>query len=554
MPLVELARVRYFYEDATKYALDDIDFQLEPGEFVLLAGASGSGKSTFCRLLNGLIPHFHGGALGGIVRVDGLDTREHPVHELFGRVGLVFQNPDAQLFNSTVARELAFGLESQGLPRDEILARVEWAIRATHIEHLRDRAPHSLSGGEQQIVAIASILALRPSVLVLDEPFANLDPETIARVRGLLREIHAAGTAIIVAEHRLHASLQDATRLVVLDHGRVVRDGPPREVLRDDVSAYHLNTPFVVRLAHASGWRELPLSVDEAVSIARAQKQITLPAARNGAHLAPLDAPLVLGVRDVAFIRDGREILRDIRLDLARGECVALVGRNGSGKTTLLKHLNGLYRPSRGEVLVKDLNTQHTPVSTLAGIVSLVLQNPNDQLFKPNVREEIEVGPRALGRLDPAWIDQLIDRFALRPLLDRSPFTLSEGEKKRVAFAAALAARPEILALDEPTTGQDLAFRTALARLLQELQDQGVAIILATHDLEYAEQVATRWVVLADGQVVAAGSPDEVMGNPQAMDRAALRPTARFRFEREVESGHKPLHASSYSETKGGPA
>lgn len=533
MALIELEHVCYRYADADAHALDDINLTIDAGEFVLLAGASGSGKSSLCRLLNGLIPHFHGGALDGNIRVDGLDTRTHPVAELFARVGFVFQNPDAQLFNSTVEHEIAFGLESLGLPRDEIRARVNWALDTVHLTRFAEqgRAPYSLSGGEQQIVALAAILALRPRVLVLDEPYANLDPEAVARLRAILRDVHAQGTTLIVTEHRLHAALQDATRLIVLERGHVVRDGAPRQVLREDVSKWQLNTPYIVHLARESGWREVPLSVDEALAMARAFDNVVLPARRNGSHHALTNAPRVVEMRAVTFQRDGRAILRHLSLDIARGECIALVGKNGSGKTTLLKLLNGLNLPSRGMVAVLNRDTRRVRVSDLAQHVGFVFQNPNDQLFGPNVREEIEVAPRVLKRFDRAWLDKLYDWFNLHPLLDRSPFTLSEGEKKRVTFAAALAAHPEIVVLDEPTTGQDFAFRAALVQLLRELQDEGMTVLFATHDLEFAEHVAPRWIVLADGAVIADAAPDEVMQNVDMLARASLRPTARFRFQ-----------------------
>jgi energy-coupling factor transport system ATP-binding protein len=222
-----------------------------------------------------------------------------------------------------------------------------------------------------------------------------------------------------------------------------------------------------------------------------------------------------------------------------RGECVALVGKNGSGKTTLLKHLNALYRPVCGSVIVLDKDTRRTRVSEFARHVGIVFQNPNDQLFKPNVREEIEVAPRALNRFDRTWIDKLCGWFELNQFLDRSPFMLSEGEKKRVSFAAALASHPEIVALDEPTTGQDSAFRAALARLMRDLQNEGITIVLATHDLEFAEQVATRWIVLADGEIVADAQPDKVMRDASILSRAALRPTARWQLEHAFEDEHR---------------
>lgn len=539
MALIELEHVCYRYEDSAVPALDGLDLKIEAGEFVLLAGASGSGKSTLCRLLNGLIPHFHGGHLEGQVRVDGLATREHPVHKLFARVGLVFQNPEAQLFNSTVARELAFGLESLGLPRGEIRSRVDWALRVACLEALRERASHSLSGGEQQAVAVAAILALRPRVLVLDEPFANLDPQAVDHICAILREAHAQGATVLVAEHRLHAVLQDATRLIVLNGGRVVRDGPPREILRENLSPMRLNVPFAVRFGRESGWDGVPLSVEEAVAMARLRPDVAgaMPHERWDAEpaAAPESAPAV-EVSDVWFSRERSDILRGVRFAIARGECVALVGKNGSGKTTLLKHLNALNRPARGAVLILGRDIRNACVSDLARQVGLVFQNPNAALFKSSVREEIEVAPRALNHFDGPWIERLYSQFGLQPLLDRSPFILSEGEKKRVAIAAALAAQPQIVALDEPTAGQDDHFRAALARLLRELQSEGVALLLATHDLEFAEEVAPRWIVLADGEVVADGAPETVMQNAEAMARAALRPTGRFRL-RDAFSG-----------------
>lgn len=536
MPIVELQSVSYRYLDAPKRALDDVTLTIAEGEYVLLAGASGSGKSSLCRLLNGLIPHFYEGWLEGHVHVDGLDTRKHPVRELFSHVGLVFQNPAAQLFNSTVARDVAFGLESLGLDKATIHARTKSALASTGITHLASRAPHTLSGGEQQRVATAAILALEPRILVLDEPFSSLDPEGLSSLRKLLMQIRAHGTTVIVAEHRLGASLADATRLVILDHGTMVRDGEPRQVLRGDVTQFNLNMPFVVRLAHESGWKEIPLSVDEAVALARAHDHVHVPNGQPKPYRQLQDSAPVVEMRSAYFDLQGDKVLRGVDLTVRRGECLALVGKNGSGKTSLLKHINGIYRPTRGTVTVLGRDTRRTPVSEVAQQVGSVFQNPNSQLFKPNVREEIEVGPKALKRFDREWMDHLIAWFGLIPFLDRSPFALSEGEKKRVTFASALATRPDIVLLDEPTTGQDLAFRTALERLLKELEQEGITVILATHDLEFAEQVSSRWLVLADGEIIADANPDQVMGNEAVLTRAALRPTARFKLEEELAS------------------
>ena len=272
-PTIEVRDLCYRYTTAGPgWALQDLNLQIEAGEYVLICGASGSGKSTLCRTFDGLIPHFHGGVMEGRVNVAGLDTRLHPVSELFAHVGLIAQNAEAQLFNSTVERELAFGLESLGLAREEIRRRVEESGEVVGITHLMNRNPHHLSGGEQQLVTIAAALALRPQIIVLDEPYASLDPVNVQRVRAVLREIHRRGTTIVLTEHRLQNAVADAQRMVVLHRGRIVLDGSPRSVLAEDVTPFGLNPPQVVRVAQTLGLPQTPLSV-EAVSYTH----LTLP-------------------------------------------------------------------------------------------------------------------------------------------------------------------------------------------------------------------------------------------------------------------------------------
>ena len=512
-----------------RWGLDGLNLDIEPGEYLLLCGASGSGKSTLCRTFNGLIPHFYSGTMTGRVWVGGLDTQTHPVSELFAHVGMVFQNPEAQLFNSSVERELTFGLESLGLQRAEIIRRVEQIAETVGLVPLLERDPHQLSGGEKQLVAIAAALALRPQAIVLDEPYANLDPANVARVRATLREINRQGTAIVLAEHRLQNAIADVDRMAVLDQGRVVLDGPPRTLLREEITEYGLHPPPVVRVARELGLSEIPLSVEE---LSAAVDDLVLPSDLRPSHPAgelPGSKP-VMEVDGIAFSFDGATALDDVSLTLAEGECLAVVGANGSGKTTLIKHFNGLYRPARGRVVVLGQDTRQARVSQLARHVGLAFQNANNQFFQFQVRDEIEVGARALGCYDETWIRELVALFHLEQLLGRSPYKLSEGEKKRVAFAAALAARPEILVLDEPTTGQDWAFRQSLGELLITLRERGQTVVLVTHDLEFAEQHACRWLLLAEGRVLADGDSWKIMGDEVAMRRAGLEPTQTFQL------------------------
>jgi energy-coupling factor transporter ATP-binding protein EcfA2 len=538
-PLVRVRDVHYRYgSSAPGWVLDGINLKVQHGEYLLLSGASGSGKSTLCRLFNGLIPHFYGGEITGDVVVAGLNTGTHPVAELFAHVSMVFQSPGSQLFNATVARELAFGLESLGLPRAEIARRVDEVAETAGLAHLLARNPQEISGGEQQLVSIGAALALRPELIVLDEPYASLDPANVRRVRDALRKIHRQGTAIVVAEHRLEHVVPDAQRMVVLHAGHIVHDGPLRSVLAQNLAPFGLNPPAVVRMARAAGLSDVPLTVEDLVAsagrgdLSGISHQLRSPEPRPATGERP-----VLQADGLTFSFDGTPILRGVSLTLRPGECLALVGANGSGKTTLIKHFNGLRRPDEGHLLVLGCDTRRVRTSELARHVGLAFQDADGQFFKFQVRDEIEVGPRALGRYDPEWLDELVALFRLEPLLDRSPYRLSAGEKKRVAFASALATRPEILVLDEPTTGQDWGFRQALGRLLGDLSAQDQTVVMVTHDLEFAEEHACRWTLLAEGRVLADGPAQVVMGDALAMERADLEPTQAFQIRQALAGG-----------------
>jgi len=532
MPLsiVKTDSVRYTYQKGgNQWILDDISLTIHHGEYLLLCGASGSGKSTLCRTFNGLIPHFYGGRLNGEVRVAGLITTRHSVGDLFEQVGIVFQNPEAQLFNSSVKREIVFGLESLGLPRSEIESRLVKISEMTNISHLLHRNPHEVSGGEQQLVSIAAILALDPKLIVLDEPYANLDPVNVRRIRDLLKTIHRRGVGIVISEHRLRYTVPDVQRMVVLHQGRVVLDAPPEDALTRNVESYGLELPLSVLVGRQLNLQPLPLNVAALHAIVSSNRQ--LPELRP----VPLEPPhreaeIVLQAEDVSFALNGNSILSNISFALKQGECLAVVGANGAGKTTLLKVLNGLYRPSLGRVLVKAQDTARRRVSQLASHMGIAFQNPDSQFFKLSVRDEIKVGARILGCYDKKWFDELTQLFRLEPLLNRSPYRLSGGEKKRVAFAAALAAKPAILALDEPTAGQDGYFRRALGDFMAELRSRGQAVFLITHDLEFAEQHAHRWLLMSKGRVVAEGPPRHVMADKDAMALAGLEPTDSFKL------------------------
>jgi energy-coupling factor transport system ATP-binding protein len=537
LSILRIEGVSYRYPHVDSWTLRNLNLTVSQRQGILLAGASGSGKSTFCRACIGLIPHFHGGELVGQVRVDGLDTRQHPVYQLFGHAGLVFQNPDAQLFNQTVEAELAYGLESLGLAPSEIEKRLARASELVGLGPFLSRPPHTLSGGEKQKVALGAIIALGPRLLLLDEPFTHLDPEGAEALRNILQTIRAEGISLVLVEHRLHDVIADFDRFVVLLGGQVAMDDSPRQVLGHDVSGFGLTLPPLVRLFRDREWEGVPLTAGEAFEWLEGRKLIETIRMDLSLTPSPVERPgrfgneaPVVTMDKVWFAYRGSPALRGVSLTMNPGECIAIVGRNGAGKTTLVKHLNGLLKPDQGRVRVLGRDTLETPVAELARHVGFAWQNPNDQLFQPNVREEVLTGPKALRVYDPVWSGRLFERFQLGPLLARSPFQLSEGQKKRVSFAAALAVKPELVVLDEPTAGQDEPFRRELGKLIRELQAEGKTIVLVTHDLEFAADHAGRWIALAEGEIVGDGPSEEVMSDKAAMRKAGLRPTQRFQL------------------------
>ena len=478
--------IRYRYPD-TEWVLDGIDLSFEEGEYVVVLGANGSGKSTLGYLLNGLVPHFFGGTLKGAVDVNGTDTRDVPVCELMRQVGLVLQNADAQLFNTTVENEIAFGLESLGLSCSDIQKRIGAVSQMLQLDSLLGQAPDTLSGGEKRLAAIAAVMCLDPSVLLLDEPFADLDWQAVRRVSRLLQQIHQSGKTVIVIEQRPGGYLQDCTRCVIAAQGKIIFDGN-RQDAHQKLKEQHLIPSYPERT-----------------------RRIRHPG--NDA---------VLEVHGLSFSRGARRILSDISLEFRRGEAVAVVGLNGSGKTTLIKHFNGLLRPTDGELTIGGETLRNQSPAQLARAVGVCFQNPNDQFFKYTVKEEISAGTRILKLNNGQWLQKVCRVLELNEFFDRSPYRLSEGEKKRVAIASILAMQPDILVLDEPTVGQDGRFKEALANLLGMFEDMGITVIVVTHDLEFAQAVADRWIVLHSGRVVADGPPINLLRDQQLIRMGAL--------------------------------
>jgi len=542
---VEVEEVTYTYPNAEEPALRGVTLTVEEGEFILLTGPSGCGKTTLCRCLNGLIPHFYSGEMRGEVRVLGLSTREHPPSELARYVGLIFQNPDNQIFSLTVEKEVAFGLENLGVERGEMRRRVDWALEVVGLTHLKHRLTNELSGGEKQRLAIASILAMRPRVIVLDEPTSFLDPRAAEHLFEILNLLNREyGMTIILIEHRVDLAVRYVNRVVVMDRGLIIVDAPPREAFTSPKTrAVGVAVPRVLELSERLMKRgiplkRLPLTIEDLLE--ELQGRLRRGGGWGGGEVKAGAAEPIIEVEDVSYIYpNGVKALEDINLRINRGEFVAIMGENGAGKTTLVKHFIGLLKPTEGRVIVDGVDTSQVTVASLARKVGLVFQNPDDQLFAESVEEEIAFALRNFGYSDDIvakrvdWALHLLDIERYR---DSSPFTLSGGERKRVALASVLAWDPEIVVLDEPTIGQDYAQKERLRHFLMQLRSQGKTTIIVTHDVEFVAECEPRVILMAEGRILSDGPARRVLSDVEALEKASITPPEVVRVLRGLSS------------------
>ena len=512
--VVRVRGLSYSYPGSDAPALSSVDLDVRRGELVLLVGESGSGKSTLLRALDGLVPSYFGGTIRGTVEVDGLDVAGKPVGEMARHVGLVFQEPDRQLVMSRVDNEVAFGLESLGVPGEEIGNRVARALRDAGLEGREGAFTSELSAGQAQRLALASVLATGPAVLALDEPISQLDPEAASSFLELLdRERARRRVAVVMAEHRLWRCLPYADRVVVLREGGVAFDGSP-QAFADGAWAGASDAVLPPLSQAFKGAPPVPLdavSARERASVLAREGLLSIrprPAAEAGEVLVRCS-----GVR---FSYDGGpEVLRGADLELRSGEVLALVGPNGAGKSTLARHLNGLLRPSAGRVEVMGADAAGRTVAQLAREVALLLQNPGDYLFERTVENELRLSARLRGLPDIAGRSEaarVSGELGLGPHMGAFSWDLSAGQRQRVALGALLVGAPRVLVLDEPTRGMDGAHRATLATILRrEAAAPGRAVLLVTHDAELAGMAADRWAVMEEGRVVADGAPTEVL-------------------------------------------
>jgi energy-coupling factor transporter ATP-binding protein EcfA2 len=513
-------------------ALRGINLTQRSGEMIGIMGASGAGKSTLAKVLNRIIPELEGGDLRGVVMLGGRSLADAQVCDLAGDIGMVFQDFESQLFSTTVAHEVAFAMERVGMPREEILGRLAPALEAVGLRGFEDRDPTTLSGGQKQRLAIASVLALRPQVVVLDEPTTDLDPEGRAEVFALIRRMRNEGVSLIVIEHEAE-ELRQCDRIVILRDGAIVAEGTPAIVMPQIALLEHcgINAPGLNRVAHLLGIEHHPIGVGDAEEhIRKLLPRTPVPAEVKlpGSQGPLVEATPILEIQAMTFsYPEGPTVLDQVSLTIAAGEFLAIVGQNGSGKTTLAKMSMGLLAPASGKVLLEGRDRASLRPAETAREIGYVFQNPDHQIFADTVEAEVKFGPRNFG-LDEREIEarcaEVLAAVALENERATDPFLLGKGQRQRLAVASVLALRPRLLILDEPTTGLDYREQRKMMELVSELNAAGVAIVMITHTPWLVAEYARRVILMRAGRKLFDGPVREFFTQDELLRTSSFKP------------------------------
>ena len=510
-PLV-VDNLSFRYRDRQGAAIHNISFEAKPGEILLIAGASGCGKTTMIRAINGLIPRSYKGEMGGQILVFGEEVKNWKLSQISQKIGTVLQDPERQILGTKVLNEVAFGLENLAMPRDEIFTRVDEALNFLKISHLRDRETFNLSGGEKQKVALAGVLAMRPSILLLDEPLASLDPASAQDTLDAVRALADQGMTVLLVEHRVED---------------VLRIHPERVMFMSEGEIRYLGD--VQGLSKVVNYREVKLPAEQIVTRAKREPAPVQIKILPGVTNSQSEKEALVKFQDVAFGYDAeREVLHGINLEINRGDVIAVLGPNGAGKTTFVKHAIGLLKPKSGNVFVNGRDTREASVAEIAGMLGYVFQSPSHMLFAPTVREELAFGPTNLRHPKEQIEQEVKEALKIVNLSDNEndpPLALSFGQQKRVSIAAILAMRSKILVMDEPTAGQD--YMNYMNFMDSILQMPGFdAILFITHDVDLAVIYANRVLMVNDGRLVADGTPQDVLRDFDRLKANRLVPTS----------------------------
>jgi len=540
---ISATNVSFKYKTSDVNILKEINLNLEKGKFILICGPTGSGKTSLIRCINGLIPHFYRGKFYGYMKIKDIDTVSSSPALLSEIIGTVFQIPENQLFSMDVERELAFSLENLGYSKEEIKSRIEKVISITRIEKLRHRPPFQLSGGEQQKVAIASLLALDPEILVLDEPLSNLDPKTSLEILNLLKKLQTFhNKTIIISEHRMESIIPFVDEIIIIKDGRIIQHDNTKIVLNSDtIYSLGLDLPPIIYWLKKkkdegifSG--EIPLNFED-------QKQKLMDIFSRYKEM-PNIKPIVIDIKKeedsqeknpIIFLNnidhsyeisvDQTKALDNVTCSIFPREIVAIMGSNGAGKSTLIKCISGLIKPKKGNVWIQGENIKILPTYKIAKKVGLMFQNPDHQLFLNSVLDEIKFSLKNLHLSEEeerSRIEKTLRELNLNDISNESPFNLSGGQRKKVSLATILCRNPNILIFDEPTIGQDAEHKLRLNKLILQAQSQNKTSIIVSHDLEFVANLATRIIILEKGKILTDGNVEEIFSQSTILKRASL--------------------------------
>lgn len=538
---ITIRDLSFRYKSETKeknpLALEEISLDISKGEFLVIMGPSGAGKSTLANCLNGLVPHFQRGEYEGEVKVGELIVKNEKVGRMSKEIGLVFQDFEAQLFSTNTMLELAFGPENFGVPRDEIHSRIREVLKTVQLEGFEGRQPSTLSGGQKQRLAIGSILATQPDIICMDEPTTDLDPVGKMGIFKIARHLHADSEfTLLIIEHETEEALH-ADRLILMENGRILRDGRPREILNeieltDSIGIQSLQIPKFFSDHLSMEASELPMTPDEglkqfnkmklAIDETFYENLLSSDAEREAAY-----GEILIEAKDLVHVYpNGNKALKGVNLQVRKGEFLAVLGHNGSGKTTMVKHFNGLLSPGEGDILVRAKNTKDSSIFEIGKTVGYVFQNPDHQIFSDTVFEEVSFSPKLRGCSSDEIkkrVTEALKAVGMEGSEEEDPFSMTKGQRQRIAVASVLSAKPELIILDEPTTGLDYREQRQMMELIQDLNRQGHTIIMITHTMWVVAEYAHKVAVIKDGEMSMYGTTREVFSDEATLMESYLK-------------------------------
>lgn len=531
--VISMKNITYTYPGSEQPVLKDINLEIKEGKFTVVMGKTGAGKTTLAVISNGIIPQLLEGNLQGTVVSAGMDLSQYRTQTITKKVGLVLQDPDTQIFGRSVEEDVAFGPRNYLVPREEIFKRIETSLQKVRLEGYQKRLTSQLSGGEKQRLAIAGILAMNPTVIILDEPTSELDPLGREEIYSTIQELqHDREMTIVAVEHSSQEISEKADEIVILNDAHIVWQGDPRVFFKKlDLVEENGIKPLPVSKI---GWElykkgyiqenEIPLNVEDAYKLICRLLENRRISNSSRKEVNPEEKIPLIQVENLFYqYENGKEAVNGVNLTIHKGDYVALIGQNGAGKTTLAKHFNSIYKPTKGKVTVCGLDISKEEPDTLAKHLGYVFQNPDHQIFSSTVYKELAYGLKN-EKLSEAEIDERIQEVArfigLENVLEEHPFSLGKGERQKIAVASILVLKPEILVVDEPTTGQDWNGIQNMMKMFDELHKNGTTLIMITHDMDVVARHASRTVVLCQGKIVLDGNTEEVFEHKDILEKA----------------------------------